>query len=154
MKANEKNSQANVATKSVKEKVEGQIKEKNLAEIMAKLQGTEMETNVSVKKGNGRRVNSIYLESVYTDEAGNPIISKDEKKAIRRQIRKNLDKFLTNWVRNKNDKKFLESLSRDWVRSASKIYKNVFGDLYDGSDPETMKQTKEFAKAMQENLTL
>lgn len=135
------------------EKVEKQIKEKDLQAIIAKLQGTELETSVARKGGNGRRVNSIYLDSVYIDENGNVIINKQEKQAIRRKIRKNLDRFLSEFYRHKSDKKYLESLSRDWVRSASKIYRDIFGAIYDGSDEEAIRQTKEFTKAMQENLT-
>ena len=160
MKTNERNSTANVKNENVKaekttlEKVQGQVKEKNLQDLIAKLQGTDCETKAGQKKGTGRRINSIYLDCVYQDENGNTIISKDEKKSIRRKIRKNLDSFLSDYFKHKSDKKYLEALSRDWVRKASKIYKDIFGDLYDGSDEEAIRQTKEFAKAMKENLTL
>lgn len=160
MKTNEKNQAAKAnnnvnvkAEKSTLEKVKKQVKEKSLQELIQSLQGTECETKAGQRKGTGRRVNSIYLESVYMDDEGNPIISKDEKKAIRRKIRKNLDSFLSDWIRHKSDKKYLEALSRDWVRKASKIYKDIFGDLYDGSDEDAIRQTKAFAAAMKENLT-
>lgn len=143
MKTNKKNTEHTAETIAValKTQVKNEAK-KNETKSFAELMNIGKTTN----NIGGRRTNSIYVDSLYSDLTLN-----EERKKRRKQIRAKLERdFLASFlvVEKANDSSRMKQLAKNWFDYAPNIYRNPT-IIYDGNDANQKALCQRFVEAMQ-----
>lgn len=94
-------------------------------------------------KNNSNKKSSIYKRELFAD------MLDDQKKKLRRQLRKNLqNRFLATFLVVRKNETELKKLSQIWQEYAPKVYNNVNVICEANTDSDTQKLIKNFLECM------
>lgn len=94
-------------------------------------------------KVGGQKTNSIYVANLY-----NGIELVEERKKIRRQIRKKLERdFLSQFLMANGNQQKLAEIAKYWAEYAPNVYRDIY-NVYDGSDTTQKNLCERFCAAM------
>lgn len=94
-------------------------------------------------KNNSNKKSSIYKRELFAD------MLDDQKKKLRRQLRKNLqNRFLATFLVVRKNETELKKLSQIWQEYAPKVYNNVNVICEANTDADTQKLIKNFLECM------
>lgn len=94
-------------------------------------------------KNNSNKKSSIYKRELFAD------MLDDQKKKLRRQLRKNLqNRFLATFLVVRKNETELKKLSQIWKEYAPKVYNNVNVICEANTDIDTQKLIKNFLECM------
>lgn len=138
MKAQKKNNNTPVEVANLHKAIETQVKNET-----KKAEKIDFDALFATNKKGGSRTNSIYTNEVYGG-----LTLKDEKSKRRRQIRRKLEAFLSDFVTANGNETKLKDVFNAWKQYAPIVYKRPFSDIYDGTDEQQKNLCNRFLEAM------